>query len=160
MARWRGLDFKLAWAFPETLKPIRAPQTCEPRRYLNSLLNNGPDGEPHFKLTKLALVGTFYSLPLTLLHAINEIWWCRFEKTRGYVFIPLHWRGWGGYGGGDQGMNKHSVFNSIQFAQAQSYKGAVVLICSSVWVWDLPLLFLNSFHLIQVSHAERSDLTK
>lgn len=86
----KGVRFQTCIGFPETLKPIRAPQTCEPRRYLNSLLNNGLDGEPHFKLTKLALVGTFYSLPLTLLDAINEIWWCGFEKARGYVFIPLH----------------------------------------------------------------------
>lgn len=86
----KGLGFRRASAFPETLKSIRAPQTWGPRCSLNSLLNNGLDGEPHFKLTKLALVSTFYSLPLTLLDAINEIWWRGSEKARGYVFIPIH----------------------------------------------------------------------
>ena len=61
------LDFKLAQAIPQTLKPRRDPQTCEPRHYLNSLLNNGLNSEPHFKLTKLAHAGSFYSLPFDLI---------------------------------------------------------------------------------------------
>jgi hypothetical protein len=79
---------------------------------LNSLLNNGLDGEARFKLTKLALVGSFYSLPLTLLDAINEIWRCGFEKARGYVFIPPLTERKNG------GVSKHGLFNSIQLAQA------------------------------------------
>lgn len=33
----------------------------------------------------------------------------------------------------NRGVSKHSLFNSIQLAQAPSYKDAVVLICNSVW---------------------------
>lgn len=57
----------LAQAFPHTLKPIRDPRTCEPRRYLNTLVNNGLDGELHFKLTKLACARRFLFFALDLI---------------------------------------------------------------------------------------------